>query len=317
MTELYDTINRYLKSKDSMNEKAKAEMETKIWDSWRKAGLKKYLNKRDWARDVFNGPSFEYTFRAQLLQAGPWADPLWKLIDEGMSRHSAIRIFRIAKDRVAKEQIQNHEALQQEIDSYNSTGHSAKSQSGKIYRRRTPEEKYRSSVPSSVDVEIDMDIDGSHGTRSKQFMTRIVALADEFLRTSLPGLTGIEDIVIKRSKEEFISFIRESVEDLRRKVSSARQQSKKDAVVRVSRDALREASEVLGVSIVYGVGADLRKAKKIMIRRCAQLHPDKNGPMSDSQKNEYTAVVNAYKTLENYNYMGVTKNEDGVRNEGN
>jgi Cdc6-like AAA superfamily ATPase len=69
---------------------------------------------------------------------------------------------------------------------------------------------------------------------------------------------------------------------------------------RVTREKLREATEVLGISIVWDRDVDLRKAKKIMLQRCAQLHPDKTGSMSDAQKTEYTAVVDAYKTLERY-----------------
>ena len=204
------------------------------------------------------------------------------------------------------------EALSKSIDEYNDVGYIARTAGGRVYRRRTPEERFRSSQPSSI--EIDMDMDGTQNTRSKQFMTRVMSLSDEFLRTSVPDLSEIDSMTMKLAKDDFVSFVRESVEDLRRKILTMRQQSKKDRgrASRVSRDGLREASEVLGISVVYGVDVDLHRAKKIMIRRCAQLHPDKNGPVTEQQKNEYTAVVNAFKTLETY-MEGRKLNENGER----
>jgi hypothetical protein len=48
-----------------------------------------------------------------------------------------------------------------------------------------------------------------------------------------------------------------------------------------------------------------------MLKRCAQLHPDK-GAVSEEQKAEYTAVVEAYKTCERY-MEGRKSHEDGDR----
>ncbi|MGH9919815.1 MAG: hypothetical protein ACRD6W_13245, partial [Nitrososphaerales archaeon] len=81
---------------------------------------------------------------------------------------------------------------------------------------------------------------------------------------------------------------------------------------RVSRDNLREAAEVLGVSVVWGRDVDLKKAKKIMLTRAAQLHPDQKGPQTDQQKAEYRAVIEAYKTIERY-MEGRKSHEDGER----
>jgi hypothetical protein len=312
-----ELINRYIETRESLTEKAKAEAESQLWEHWKsnenKKAVRTYPTRREWAQNTFKFPVFEFEIRAQFLQAGPWVDPLWKLVDEGMSRHVAVRIFRQTKVRVAKERLTYEVALEKEITDYNSMGYIARTAGGRLCRRRTPDERFRTNPPSSIDIEMDMD--GTQNARSKQLMTKVTAIAEEYLRTSVQELSEIDSMTMKLAKEEFISVVRETVEDFRRKIGNMRHQSKQDRIrsSRISRDILRGASEVLGVPVVYGSDVDLRKAKKIMLRRCAQLHPDKAGPMSEQHKAEYTAVVNAYKTLETY-MEGRKPNEDGERN---
>jgi hypothetical protein len=312
--ELKELLAQYRANGKSMSEKAKAIAESSIWNVWQNtAGMPKYKDRRHWASATFGGAPAEYEIRSQLLQAGPWVDSLWALIDEGISRSSVRQLFRQARTVAAGEKISLAEAVQNVIDEYKKKGHEAHTPDGKVYRRMSPLEKQRSQPPPE-DVPIEMDMDSTQNRRSKQFLLRLSALSDEFLRTSVPGLSGIDDMSMKLAKDEFISFVREAAEDLRRRVYIMRAQSKKDRTreSRVSRDKLRQASEVLGMSVVWGRDLDLRKAKKIMITRCAQLHPDRTGGMNEQQKAEYTAVVEAYKTLERY-MEGRKSHEDGER----
>ena len=296
-------IDHYIKSRNSMNEKAKAEAEQNIWNMWNVVPeMTRYDSRRTWAWKELNVSTSEAEIRSQLLQAGTWTDPLWQMIDSGMSRSTIRNLFRKARDKFSKEDVSHSEALKQVVHQYNSSGHLAHTQSGSVYRRRTPEEKQVSEPVSLDTVTLLMDMDGSQSTRSKQFMARVLALTDEFFRTSLPGLASVDDTSMQLAKTEFTSVIRESVEDLRRKVYNMRQTSKEDLgrSTRVSSVDLRNAVDVLGLAVDYGTQVDLRKAKKIMLRRCAQLHPDRSGQKNQEQLNEYTAVVNAYKTLEKY-----------------
>jgi hypothetical protein len=313
--ELKELLAQYKGSSAQMSEKAKAIAENNIWNVWQNtAGMPKYKDRRHWAAATFGGAPAEYEIRSQLLQAGPWVEPLWAMIDDGISRSSVRNLFRQARTSAIKKKLPPAEALSLAIDEYNKTGHQAHTPDGRVYRRMSPLEKQRSQPPPSMsDVPTEMDMDSSQNRRSKQFLSRLTALADEFLRTSVPGLSGIDEMGAKIAKEEFVSFVREAAEDLRRRVYVLRSQMKRDrtAASRVSREELRYASEILGIPIVWGRDLDLRKAKKIMLQRCAQLHPDK-GATTEQQKAEYSAVVEAYKTCERY-MEGRKSHEDGDR----
>ena len=293
-------IARYKASFDSWTEKQKAEAERDLWNTFKSENPSYLGGKREWLKSTLGGPSLNYEQRSQLIMAGPWVGQLWAMIDSGTTQNSVIKLFRQARDRVAKTQIPGEEAVRQVIEEYNSRGHEAKTPSGKVYRRVTPLERQRTNPPS--DIPIEMDMDASQNRRSKQFMSRLIALADEYIRTSLTNTSHIDEMMLKIAKDEFASFVREACDDLRRRVYVLRSSSKKDLqrLTRTTREQLREASEVLGISVVWGGEIDLRKAKKIMLRRCAQLHPDKTGSMTDEQRAEYTAVINAYKTIERY-----------------
>jgi hypothetical protein len=254
--ELKELLAQYKGSSAQMSEKAKAIAENNIWNVWQNtAGVPKYKDHRHWAAATFGGAPAEYEIRSQLLQAGSWVEPLWAMIDEGISRSSVRNLFRQARASSIKKKLPPAEALSEVIDEYNKTGHQAHTPDGRVFRRMSPLEKQRSQPPPSMsDIPTEMDMDSSQNRRSKQFLSRLTALADEFLRTSVPGLSGIDEMGAKIAKEEFVSFVREAAEDLRRRVYVLRSQMKRDRdrASRVSREELRYASEILGYPS-YGV----------------------------------------------------------------
>jgi hypothetical protein len=300
----------------TMSEKQKAESEQCIWMAWEETpNMPKFESRRDWAVATFGGSAAEYETRSMMLLAGPWTEPLWRMVDEGVSRGSVRNLFRQARKMVADEQVPHETALQRVIEAYNKMGYVAKTADGKVYRRMSPTEKQRSRPPPAMeDVPIEMDMDSTQNRRSKLFLSRLTSLTDEFLRKSVPGLNGIDELQTKIYRDEFVSYMREAVDDLRRRVYALRSSAKKERtrLSRVSRDSLRLASEVLGISVVWSQDVDLKKAKKIMLTRAAQLHPDQKGPQTEQQKAEYRAVIEAYKTLERY-MEGRKSHEDGER----
>jgi hypothetical protein len=309
-------IAHYKASFSVWSEKQKAEAERDLWMVFKAANPEYRGGKREWLKTTLEGPSLNYEHRSQLIMAGPWVNQLWTLLDEHMTYSTVITLFRLARDRMSKTQIPGEEAVRQVVEEYNSQGHIAKTPDGRVYRKMTPLERQRTQPPPSM-ILIGMDMDAPQNKRSKQFMSRLVALADEYVRTSLTNTSHIDEMMLKIAKDEFTSFVREACDDLRRRVYNLRSSSKKDLerLTRVTRSQIQEASEVLGISIVWGGEVDLRKAKKIMLRRCAQLHPDKTGSMTEEQKTEYTAVVNAYKTIERY-MEGRKSNAAGERSHG-
>jgi membrane-associated HD superfamily phosphohydrolase len=297
-----EMLAQYKLTRDSLSEKEKAVAETKIWKAWLTIPIREKVRGRDHWFSINFGESHKCQVRAHLLNAGSWVEPLWELIDQGTSRNTVHNLFRQACMKAIEGKIQNEEALKQVLIEYNSTGFMVHTHDGRHYRRPTIEEKRRLKTDSIPVQSVEMDTDTPQISRSKQFITQLSALTDEYLRTSVPDLSEIDGVSMRLLKDEFISFVRESSDELRRKVLSMRHQNKKEkeAQNRVSRNELRLASEVLGIAIVNNKDVDLRKAKKIMLRRLAQLHPDKIGFVSEPQKEEYTAVKEAYDTIERY-----------------
>ena len=315
-TDIDTMISKYTEVCKTMSALERAKYEVSLFEKWQENGLTKYRSRKIWAQEVLKITGVDFEIRHQLFTAGSWVDPLWKMMDDGISKYPIRSIFRQAKDKISKDRLSHEEALKQAISEYNAVGSMAQNSDGVKYRRKSPGEKFLSDPPPS-DQMPKMDMDGSQGTRSKQFMLQIIAITNEFLRTSV--LDTSDDISVKIAKEEFISLIRESVEDLRRKILSIRSQSKKDKnqLSRISRSALSRASEVLGLPVIYGMDIDLRKAKKIQLRRCAQLHPDKNGqPMDQKRLDEYMAVIDAFKVFEGYmENRKLTTQRNGENNE--
>jgi hypothetical protein len=300
---LKSLISQYKETESSMSEKQKAELEQQLWNIIQglpeeRAGFR---SKRDWAAAKLGGSSRDYEQRSALIMAGPWVNPLWEMLENKVARHAVQLIFREAKARVARasNRLSQDEALRQVIDEYNARENTATTKDGRTFRRQAPT---RPPPPPVDSVMTEMDMDSPQGQRSKVFLGKMTALTDEFIRTSLLELSHVEEMTVKLAKDELVSFIREACDDFRRRVYSLRSASKKERerLSRITRDELRGAAEVLGIPVVWDKDVDLRLAKKIMLRRCAQLHPDKVGPMSDNQKAEYNAVIESYKTLERY-----------------
>ncbi len=302
--ELERLIGQYKDTESSMTERQKAEFEHKLWKDIVK-GLpderKGMHSQRDWCMARLGKGNF-YEERSALLLAGAWAGPLFNMLqmmvetdrsDKAVKRaYSIIKNHRQRAVKKVKEsgfKISYEEALRQILEAPKST-------------------------PAVDDAAFSMDIDDPQGRRTKQFIKRVSALTDEFIRTSVRGISNVEEMTVRVAKEDLMSFVREACDDFRRRVYVLRTASKKERerLIRVTRDDLREAAEVLGISIVWNKDVDLRFAKKVMLGRCAQLHPDKAGPMSDRQKAEYTAVIDSYKILERY-MEGRKSHEDGER----
>ncbi len=292
-------ISEYEEIRRSNDEKEKALCESRMYRASLMGSIRIFAK---WASEKFGEPPVCYEQRLSLVSAGEWAEPLWKMLDDGASRNTVIELFRAAKRNVTEPTVSPREALAKILEEYRSNN------------SVLPKGVKPKAEKAAKSVSMSMDMDDSQNKRSKQFLNRITTLADEFIRTSIRNITPIEEMGVKVAKEEFTLFIREACDDFRRRVYVLRSGSRKDQErsSRITRDNLRDAAEVLGISVVWGNKVDLRFAKKMMMTRCAQLHPDKAGAMSDKQKGEYTAVVEAYKTFDRY-MEGFKSHEDGER----
>lgn len=318
MSDVSKLIAQYREQRGSMGEKQKAEAERRLWEAHCvSSGAGNHGYRRDWFAKVLDGSAGAYEHRQMMLNAGPWVDPLWDMLDKGAAHYVVVRLFRQAREVAAKEQIAHERAVRRVIDEYNAAGVVAHSQDGKVFRRMTPTEKAR-SIPPPSDHEPDSDF-GSLGTqnaRSKKFLIQLSVLTDSYLKSCVEGPDDDTQLALRMASEEFVSFVREAAEDFKRRVNAVRSMVRKESRrQKVSREQFRQACEVLNLPYAYGQKIDLRFCKKTMLKRAAPLHPDRNNG-SHSARAEYQAVVESYQVLEQY-AEGMKLNEDGERSHEN
>lgn len=302
MSDLSKLISQYKNNISSMSGKQTAEAEKHLVDAWMNVNLQNPSAdaRNEWIRNTLGVKTQDYEMRSMLLRAGQWVDHLWKMHDHGTPIRTIVRLFREARDEASTKQVSHHQALEKVINQYENTGFLAHTKDGKIYRRPGPSMKTEIGTPFSQS--------DNQKTRSSNFISQVSTLATEYVRTSiLPS--GLDEVEIQKPIDEFVSFVNEACEDLRKRVTSIRSHGLKDAKKqKISRDGLRRACEVLGISAVYGRPVNLRSAKKIMFKRAAELHPDKCA--STTSTREYQAVIEAYHDLETY-MEGLKTNEHG------
>ncbi len=313
MNALPQMINEYKEKKDSLSDKEKAEFEERLWNAYLRSDMcERGAEKRKWLKDILNGHQADYEMRSSLWRAGEWVDPFWNLLQNGESMWTVTRLFRETKKLVFEGNMPREPAIKYVINSYESTGYQVESH-GKKYRRRTSAERVKLN-PELAPNSIPFRGLSNQNTKSKQFTLRLIALAKEYVSSSIEGVLPIDDPEALKVTEDFIAIVQEAGEDLRRRVYDVKSQSKQSSKPRkIGREQVRQACEVLGLSMTSGQNINLKAAKKAMLRRASQLHPDRNNNSNQTQL-EYQAVVEAYKTLELF-MEGMKSNESGASHE--
>jgi len=311
MNDLTKMISSYKGNSKSMTERQKAELESQLWASYTaSSGKSSNGSSREWLVTVLGGKSRDYELRFTLWNAGEWVQPLWDLLENGMPRTTAVRLMREARSNASLNRVSLAVSLQAVLAAYNESGYEARTPEGKTYRRTSPGQKSQQETESESNPIFDSD--QFQITRSKKFRDKLVALTSEYVRTSLTDYPNIDVIEARRAVDDFTSFVREACEDLRRKISVMRSEGRKDSKrQKVTRDQLRHACEVLGISVIYGHVPDLRVAKRAMLKRARELHPDRHGG-SEKTRAEYQAVIESYGVIETYE-KGLTVHANGDR----
>lgn len=314
MSKFEELLAKYKESRHSMTAKQLTEAERELWKAYcfELPGAKTG-NRRDFFRKYFEDHYYSYENRQVLLEAGSAIDKLWDLFDQKMTHFTVIRLYRHAKKLSLSNGIPLNEAVASVLEKF-SNGMLLPSPDGKLYRRGNPTKKTISNDqprPSLVNSEVDSG--SAQNTRSKKFLLELTVLTDEYLKSSFGDLGIDETAAVSISRNEFVSFIREAVEDLKRRVSAIRVTVRKESrKQKISREQFRMSCEVLNLPYSYGQKIDLRFCKKLMLKRASPLHPDRNNG-SHAAQSEYQAVIEAYTTLEKY-AEGLNVNETGERN---
>jgi len=224
------------------------------------------------------------------MSAGSCINELWLRLDKDISIYTAISIYRAAKKRLKSKGAEPSEKdISEALKEYDSRPFERDLGNGKISRS--------SSQYSKRDVPVKENIEDS-----KRFFQQIRNLTESFI---IKKLVEVDPSIRKEITDEFEISIRDTFDQLTKRINKNRRdvnKEKKDEIDRIGKTRFTNACEALSMSGVFGKPIDLKVAKKHKLYRLRDLHPDLHGGnMSEVQKNEYTAVIEAYDLLERYN----------------
>lgn len=286
-------IEEYKRTKSNLNERQKAELENEIWFVYGTIqGTKKREERRAWFVSKFEGTQAEYDHRQSLINAGKEIDPIWRRLNKGMARHTAIRLFREARQRFHSVSFSENppkdlsllSSIDEVLKEYDKIEFERRTKDGKIHRASKP----YSGKPAKNDKD--------PINNAQKFFQHVRVLTDEFLKERLKT---VDPYFAKELSEEYVDWIREGYNDLRKKVLKHRADAKKERVSKIGRIRFQNACEILAIRGIFGKPIDLMGAKKSKMQRVKQLHPDKNDGSRETER-EFQSVVEAYDLLEAY-----------------
>ncbi len=269
-----------------MTQKERASLEADIWSRVPKEirVLTKHTGLVGYMQDRFETPQSKARARQFLHSAGPAADPLWERVEGDMTLHSALQIMQSARERA-----ENGEdlafAVQNCIAEYDNFGYASKSPDGKIVRRRLPGSN--SPPPAASDP--------TPGGRA--FWSFLRTHVMEYIKTRLPDADQhTRDGVIRRFEVDLNVLL----VDLQKEISKAPKQGLK-ATIAVSRKSIIQACIALNMKPPkVGQPVDMETARLQRRRHARAYHPDSHGG-SEATREQYQAVIEAFKLLETYN----------------
>jgi hypothetical protein len=325
MAEIDELIAVYKASLDSVTEFEKAQLEKELWDVYCSSCVNGKLPgpRRDWFKSVMDEPQGRYEHRSLMLASGPWVLPFWKMYEAKIPHWTVFRLYHSAKQRAVELETSYEEASEHVIRAHPSKPVAAFSKlvpSSRTFPSGTDLLRAAGPPPAEEGPSFEpgpaarFDPSDSQSAKTRAFVSALNSLVDGYVAASLHGLPGDEDY-LNKSVSDFLMFVEEASEDLRRRVGAYRVRSKNVVIapVRVTRSQFRTACEVLGVTCSYGSPVDLKACKRMMMKRAARLHPDRNGG-SHAAVSEYKAVIDSYDVLEKY-AEGI-RQEDGDSTHG-
>ena len=278
-------IEQYKQTKTTLTEKQKSELEREIWFQYslgKGRGFTKDIGQREWFRNKFGGTAKEYQDRASLINAGSWVEPLWQKLDSGLAISTAINLMRKARNFAAASGFSYENGLKKALEEYESLRLICHNSSGKEFRKSAPFSKSKSKT-GPVD-------------NSGEFFRQVKILTEELLNVKL---MGVDSYLAEQTKTEFLDWIKEGYENLKKSIYKQRNDMKKENMAKIGRTRFAQACEVLGIQSAFGKPINLHKVKKAKFFRVKPLHPDKNSG-SHAHQEEYQAVIEAYNLLEEY-----------------
>lgn len=241
------------------NHRERAHIEQLVWNLAPIPG-----KRRTWVcLQLGVGPSIVDAHRT-LVRHSNWTEPLWPMLDAGMSSMRAEKVARKAVDISREAGIEPEEAIQKALAA-------------------TSERAEESTTRQVV---------------SRNFAQAIESLAREFV---CDAAADAEPYVQKRAVNEFLSIINSAVNDLRNELNRARN---KKPIEKITKSKFDHACEVLSFNGKYGKPIDLLAIKKLKNQRVFELHTDKHQSLTKEVRKqmelELQQVLIAFETFTSY-----------------
>lgn len=280
--------DEYLRTRDDLTEKEKAELEKLLWSLHEERAGDRGHRHPWYTREFGGGGGAQFDDRCHLISLGDWVDPLWDEIDKNhMPLTTAIRLARSAKRRALERRVSNKTALQEVLGEYL-----------KGFLRELPDGKWvRVPKPKAKVVREGSDKNRHPITDAKQLRATIDAIMAEYLDRQLKD---VDESVKLDLLKDFTFGLRALYEDLSQAVQKQRRLMRDGSFLQaVSWNRFRNACEVLGVHVTKTKQPDLEDLRKRYRKLAAQFHPDRNNGAENMVK-QYHAVNEAWECVKDY-----------------
>jgi hypothetical protein len=279
-------------------------LEHKIWKLVKQRHgarvTKKVGERRDWMSKEFGGSTSTYDQRAKIFNAGKWAHVLFEKMDkDNMPLIHASEIVTHIKEGLKLDPSGKPKVLlEQVLESYTGQYKDIRAVQWVTQprsKRPADRKKGRRGIgPKSPEAV-------SLGIRSRKYKEDVKALTKEFLDASLATLDHTDPYLRDKIIESFNLSIDQTVEEFRYELDTLKKETRLGfkSIHQVGKRRFDVACEVLQLhDAAYGKPIDMKKVARRMRIRARDLHPDRN-PTPEA-KEEYQAVTDAFKTLQDY-----------------
>lgn len=299
----------YVRDRDTLSQRALAELEAKLWATVPKdAAGRRHHGLVRWFGKYMKVPMGHVEYRQYLLNARG-SDPLWRRIeDKRMTLTSAVEVHRTARAYATAKRISLSAALAAVLAEYE-TLPVLRFEHGVPIRRRTAS-RFRSELANTPEPEPEPAPEPEPETPT-QFIAALQKHAAAYLKERAPDVDA-EDI--ERLGAELGVDLRDWTDRVRTaQITAQRNKTAQDhaAVIihKITRRRFVEACKRLRMPIP-GIGKpiDLDLARKQKRKLCREYHPDLR-PETEHTRIEFEAIVEAYRTVERYAQQSTTRKE--------
>lgn len=273
---------------NASTERERAKIELRCWDLHGDEARKQKIRCNDFLHEalgVSSKPDSDH--RLFLLRLGPLAEPLWPLVDDEMTLHTAASLARHSKRLKGAGEDSDAKAIERVLEEYFQLPVKRSLGGRKIIRLRTQRPRRAKARGASTKET------ASKNAPLGSFRAKIRAIALESLKERLEG---VDEVTIQAELERFETDLKVLFEEFENRVhDSRRKQAKVEQFI--ERRGLTNACRVLHLDPPKVVDVTFVKLAKRNFKGLArQYHTDVSG--TSSTQAAFDAVMKAWRVIQ-------------------